>query len=219
MLLGSSTSNGVLKTYSRKKITLSTDNICTKKEEFVNWVFNSSILRAYNSLEILVLSTIAQEYFGFECSMEHSKSHVQVINKEIDKFLNDKSLKINRKNNKYIIKFLEEKSPSLNTFLNTQIRVDSKVIWKEYFDLLATLRHVIAHNDMLVDENTLNHIKSNAKEMFRKYFIMEKNSFGLYLLRMIPEFFPEILKRSCEFGINLAKHIKNQPNLNFASFH
>lgn len=211
--------SGNLKVLKNSQLEVTSKNIRSHKDEFLQWVINSSLLRAYNSIELLIYKCIALEYMDFEFRLEDGKGHGIIINQKIQECMKNNGLgKFSTNNNKHLIKYLEYKSPLLREFLKSKVRIDLSTTWKEFFDLLATLRHVIAHNDMMLNKDTINHIKSNGKELYQRYFTEKFNNQNLSPLSLKQDVYSNILNMTNEFGLNLAKFIKKEPNLKFAGF-
>ncbi len=163
---------------------------------------------------------IAREYLDFDFSIENGKKDSIRINQGLRKYFDDNSLgKFSTKNNKHLIKFISNKSPKIKRFLESKIRVGTKETWLDFFDLLATLRHVVAHNEMNLNNDSINHLKSKCPNIYNKYFLENKGSKQLSYLTVKESGHNLILQWSAEFGLNMAKFIKDESNLSFAGFY
>jgi len=194
---------------------ISTSDLETKRQDFFYWIINLSVLRAYNSLEILLLRSIQKSYYSqFEDPLNGKKQSDQ-IQIEIRNFLSANSIKFNPKNNEHIIHFLQRKSPKIDTFLSHRMNADLKTTWLDFFFMISILRNIIAHQGMVIQVDVLNDIKSKAKDVFERYFSLKNNTSGFQLLSPKEDEFINFLTYVNSFSLTMHKLIFDEDNLDF----
>jgi hypothetical protein len=164
-------SPGFLKTHS-KVMRIKTLDLDERSQDFFVWVMNLSILKIYNSLEVFLLQAIQMTFFPNHKNPIEGKKAVDEINKEIREYLKKQSINQDTKNNRHIIRFLEHKSSEVASFFKMPIRIDLITNWGNFFELISILRNVIAHQGTIINIDTLNDIKSKAKDVFQRHFIL-----------------------------------------------
>ena len=194
---------------------ISTPDLETKRQDFFNWIINLSVLRAYNSLEILLLRSIQKSYYSnFEDPLNGKKQSDKIQN-EIRDFLIANSIKFETKNNEHLLQFLIKKSPKIDTFLSHKMNVDLNTTWLNFFFIISILRNIIAHQGMIIQPNLLNDIKSKAKDVFERYFSLKNNISGFQILSPIEKEFGNFLTYVNSFSLTMNKLIFNKDNLDF----
>lgn len=210
--------NGWLKVYQDRSIQITTKNIDEQKASFFRWIINSSILRIYNSLEILLQEVIIDEYLNQQTT-NFGKRQISLVRSEINQCFKINNFgKPDTKNNRHLIRYLKFKSSAVTEFIQKPVRIDLKSNWEALFELISILRNVIAHNGMMIEKDTLNQIKQSAKDIFERYFKDETKIEDLVLLDPRQEQVLNFIKLINECGINLVKFVKNEDNLEFCSF-
>lgn len=217
--LDSISNNGLHKTYLADSKNIKINTLRTQKLIFFRWIMNLSLLRAYNAIEIFVSSAIIEQYLGEETTVSQFKELSKKVNNEVANYFAANNLgKINSKNNRHLIKFLRHKSSDVDNFLKQKVRVDLDTNWEEFFEFISILRNVIAHNGMILNQDTLNNIKSSAKDIYERYFSNEVIEEDAILLNPNQEHFISVLTFMNNFAINLVKFIKQEEDLHFMSF-
>lgn len=210
--------NGLLKVFQNDNIKITTKNLREQKKSFFRWIINSSILKIYNSVEILLQSVILEEFLNHE-SKNFGKKDIKLINKEISEcFQNENLGKLNSHNNRHLIDYLKFKSSSVEEFMKNKVRIDLQSNWEEFFELISILKNVVVHNGMLIEKDTLNSIRNSARDIFERYF---STKLKVDELTLLDPNLPQILNfinMINEFAVNMVKFIKNEDDLQFSGF-
>lgn len=206
--------NGILKSH-KKVYKIKTSELETKRIEFFNWIMNLSILKAYNSLEILILQSIQIAYFPSMPNPIEGKKQNDKIQKKIKDFLETSSIKINTKNNAHIVQFLRIKCSKLDCFFNLPMNVDLTTKWVDFFNFISILRNIVAHCGMIVQPDIHNEIKSKAKDIFERYFEIKQNVNGLPTLIPKNEEFTNFLNYINSLSVSIYKFVFNENDLTF----
>lgn len=210
--------NGWLKVYRGESVKITTKNLGEQKQSFFRWIMNSSILKIYNSFEMLIQEVVAKEYLNQKI-MSFGKKNVSAVRNEINQFLTTNNLgKLDTKNNRHFIKYLKHKSSPVEEFLQKPVRIDLNTNWENLFELISILRNVIAHNGMMIEKDTLNEIKQTAKDIFERHFEVKTKIDDLILLDPKQEQIQSFINLINECAINLVKFVKNEDDLEFCSF-
>ena len=186
----------------------------TKRVEFFSWIINLSILKAYNSIEILILQGIQLSYFPDSENPTYGKKQNKKIQGKIKSILIENEIRFNEVNNDHIMKFLEFKSAKIKSFLNLNLNINIKTKWYEFFVLISLLRNIIAHNGMIISLDTKNEIKSKANDIFSKHFELlpyEDN----YILSPKQAKFDEFINLINSFAVNILKFMLEKDDLEF----
>jgi hypothetical protein len=112
---------------------------------------------------------------------------------------------VDTKNNRHIIQFFKHQSTDITSFLTLPIRIDFTTSWENFFELVSTLRNVIAHQGTIVSADTHNEIKSKAKDIFEKYFNLPKDDNGYMNLHPIADQFLNFTCLYNDFAVNVVK--------------
>lgn len=210
--------NGHLKVFQNNNVKITTKNLREQKESFFRWIINSSILKIYNSVEILLQSVILEEFLNQE-SKNFGNKEIKLINREIRECYENENLgKLNSRNNRHLIQYLKFKSSSVEEFLEHRVRIDLQSNWEGFFELISILRNVVAHNGMLIEKDTLNNIRNSARDIFERYFLTESKVDELIILDPDQSQIPNFINMINEFAANMVKFIKNESNLQFSGF-
>jgi len=189
----------------------SVDRIFNEKEKFFNWIINLAVLKAYNAAEILILETISINYFEkMNLSIIDKKAQV-LINTKIREYLKTIQVDYNTTNNKHLINYLKSKSSDFLMFVTQSIRVGSKTTWGNFFNTFSLLRHIIAHNGMIVSDDALNEIRSTSKDVFDAHFYLSSSN----LLIPIHDQFLNFLVFVNDFIINSVKIVMEEDSFAF----
>lgn len=206
------TGSDLLKIHSESR-KIHTDDLEIHSKGFFDWLMNLSIVRAYNSLEILILQLIDVAFLDSKFNTVLSKQDINRINNKVGELLISP---FDRTNNKHHINFLCENSILFKQWIHTKLRPDTTAVWQDYFYLMSVLRHVITHQGMILNKNLLNEIKSKScKDIFQNYFNTTEISKDIYELKPNQENFISFLDLSIQFAANSIKFIAKEPNFDF----
>jgi len=208
------TIGGELKSNKREH-PINVSELESKRIDFFAWVINLSILKAYNSLEILILQGIQLAYFANLENPINGKKQCNKLQEEIKKVLTNEGIKHDTINNDYIIKFLILKSYKVKSFLELPMSSDLKTKWIDFFTLISILRNVIAHNSMCINLDIHNEIKSKSKDIFERHFDLLKKENGQLLIKPKQVIFNEFITRINSIAVNIYKYIFDMNNLEF----
>ncbi len=206
------TNAGLLKIH-KKVISINTLDLDKHSKDFFAWVANLSILKTYNALEIFLLQAVHLRYFPNQKDPIDSKKGVEQINKEIKTYLKTQSINTETKNNRHIIQFLKQQSTDITSFLKLPIRIDLTTNWENFFELVSILRNVIAHQGTIVGADTHNDIKSKAKDIFQRHFVLPKDHNDYINLYPIADQFLNFTSLYNDFAVNTVKLMYNENDL------
>ena len=203
--------NGRLKTY-HETFKVSVDELPDYQAKFFDRITTLSILRAYNSCELLLLRSIHLAYFPNLDNPLKTKKGADNIHREVKKSLSN----ADTTNNRHIIQFLSDRSTEFNSFSKRVIRIDLKTDWANFFEMFSILRNVIAHNESIIHVDTLNELKSKAKDIFERHFELRSDKDGFnYLHPKKGDAFKNFLNVVNDFSLNAAKFIFHENDLLF----
>ncbi len=189
------------------------DNLPMYSDVLFNWVEGLTIVRVYNALEILLLQLIDVVYFNSEVTPLTKKKEINAIESRIRVELGKESNKVN---NGHLIKFLKLKSPEFDEWINLSVRPDLKSTWDDYFLLISILRHVVAHQAMLINKDTINEINSKScREVFSRHFDLFDLENDSFELKPVQGRFNIFIDFATEFAVNSLKIISKQRDINF----
>jgi len=191
------------------------------EDSFLRWITALALLRVYNAVEVLLFSTITEEYLKKKFSLKNLKALEGEIFKEVQATFSNKNIptsNINKKNNRHIIQLIKLRSSSAEQFLSSNIRVDLSTTQENLFEFISILRHIIAHNAMVITPESLKIIEDKALPVYERYFtndqIIDKAS-KLIFLNPIQERFSNFLNLVNDFALNTVKFVKGEPDLRF----
>lgn len=206
--------SGLLKIYENSK-TISSSDLEEYRVDFFSWVINSGIVQVYIAVEVLLIQTIWERDFETMLNPITSKKNMNLIRKKIKEKLIENSKKYDTKNNNHLIDYLLLCSPDYNVFLNSPIRLDLVTTWKEFYRLFSILRNIFSHVGNKIQNDTINEIRTNAKDIFDRHFSIIKNSQGDKQLIADQGKFVDFLGHINEFALNTVKIARQEPNFNF----
>lgn len=207
------TGTGILKRYP-KQIPLS-------DQTFLRWVTGLALLRAYNAVEILLLSAIVNECIKKKFSLKNYRAHErEVFAKTKQVYVNNglDTNDIDRKNNRYFIQLLRLQSPDLQQYFDTPMNTDLTTTWGNFFEFISILRNVVAHSSMVIVPKTMQDIEVIAANVYSRYFFIDQyydRRENIKFLSPIPELLPNVLNSINDFALNTVKFIKSEPDLKF----
>jgi hypothetical protein len=202
---------------SSKVLTIEIDDLTEQSNNFFAWVMNVSIIRIYNSLELLLLQTIQFKYFPLLDNPIKGKKFANKIVSEIKNYLKAKSLNADTVNNRHLIQFLKSNSALCKQFMEVPVNhVNWKTNWEKFFELLSILRNIITHDGMIVSKNTHNTIKSIAADIFVHFFEPITGKEDLEILKVKNEqYFLNFVTLINDLAGNLVKFVAEEPDLKF----
>lgn len=206
--------SGFLKSHDKTYETKVSD-IPFRREEFFNWILNLAILKSYNSLEILLLQAINIKYFPDLNDPLDGRRETEQIRGKIKESLIAESIKFKKDNNDYILKYLSLKSPNIHSFLKLNMNVDLNTTWKDFFLTLSIIRNIVTHNSMIIQQDTLNAIKSKSKDIFERHFDIKQGVNGFPILYTKEDVFGELITKINSLGVNLYKFVFNESDFSF----
>jgi hypothetical protein len=208
------TNSGFLKTvktnYSRKTVDLE-----MQSGDFFVWIMLLSMLKTYNALENLLLQSIQIKYYPLLKDPILSKNACDAIHREIKNNLISIGVKPDPKNNRHLIDFIKTKSSLIKSFLILPVRVDLITSWEDFFELISILRNIVAHHGTIISSDTHNLIKSKAKDLFERHFVLKEEGAGYNHIKPIQEQFLNFLNYYNDYSVNVVKLIFNQNDLTF----
>lgn len=209
--LSEETGNGYLKTY-KVPFQMTTSQLKNYSEQLFDWIIILSILRAYNVSELLLLRSIQIKYFPSLPSPLNGRKEAKKLENEIKNALP----KFDTNNNRHLIEFIKAKSDKFKKFSAHPVRVDLKTTWTEFFEFISILRNVIAHQGSIVNNDTLNTIKSTAKDIFERYFETFEDEDGFVILNVKKgAAYSNFIGLLNDFSLNAAKFILDENDLSF----
>lgn len=210
----SNTIQGTLKCHEKVYKTNISD-LEKKRIEFFQWIMNLSILKSYNSLEILIHRSIQLAFYPKLPNPIMGKKQTENIQNQIRDFLTNKNVSIITKNNDYLMQFLRIKSSKLASFLDLPMNTDLNTTWIEFFYLISILRNIIAHCNMVIQLDIQNEIKSKAKDVFERFFEIKPNMNGLPTLSPIVDQFENFITYLNSLSLSIYKYVFNENDLSF----
>lgn len=203
---------GLLKIH-KKVYSVKTLDLNKRSQAFFTWVINLAIIKTYNALEVYLLQAIHIRYFPNLENPVESKKAAEQFNREIRAYLTTQNVKTDTKNNRHIIQFLRHQSTDIATFLKLPARIDLNTNWENFFELVSILRNVVAHQGRIVSADTHNEIKSKAKDLFERYFLLTKDEKEFMSLQPIVDQFLNFISFYNDFALNTVKLLYNQNDL------
>jgi len=189
-------------------------------DNFFIWVMNLSIIRIYNSAELLLLQAIQLKYFPNLKPIDNNKKNANKIISEIKNQFITAGKSYDTTNNRYLIEFLKTKSVDFENFLKVEINVDWSTTWDGFYELFSILRNVITHHAMIITPDTRNNINSVAKDAFNYYFIQPLSTTDIDILKPKNEHnFLFFVSHVNDFVANTVKFIAEEKNFAFIGLH
>jgi hypothetical protein len=192
----------------------------THSDNFFNWIMNLSIIRIYNSAELLLLQAIQLKYFPNLNPIENNKKNVNKIISEIKNKMVLEGKSFDTTNNRYLIEFLKTKSLNFENFSKVKVNVDWSTTWNGFYEFFSILRNVITHHAMIITPDTRNTINSVAKDAFNYYFIQPLNTTEIDILKPKNEQnFLFFISNVNDFVANTVKFIAEETDFKFIGLH
>lgn len=188
------------------------------RDNFFTWIMNLSIIRIYNSVELLLLQSIQHKYFQNLEDPSKGKKQTNKIISEVKKYLTTNNLSIDSTNNRYLILFLKSMCRNFETFLQikTNPTPNWKTNWNEFYEFVSTLRNVITHHAMIVTPSIRNNLNSIAGDVFTHYFESPINNSESEILKPKDgDIFLNFIHQINDFVANSVKFIADEPDFKF----
>lgn len=208
-------SNSELLKIHEKSKSISSKDLEKYREDFFSWVINGGIVKVYIAVETVLIQTIWDVDFSCHADPALRKKNGDSIQREIRKKLKKSTKSNETKNNRHLIEYLSLNSIDYQTFLSRPIRVDLNTTWAEFYELFSILRNIFSHIGSKLDDDILNEIRSKAKDIFERHFIVIKGSQGEKHLFAVPEQVGNLLDLVNDFTLNTVKIIRNESDFEF----
>ncbi|TFF37228.1 hypothetical protein [Mucilaginibacter psychrotolerans] len=182
---------------------------------FFAWIRNLAVLKSYNALELLLIDALWIIYFPAEKAPSSSKKAADNIQNKIKEQLSLFGLPIDSKNNRHLIEFLKHKVPDYSRYLNSPLNIDLTTTWGNYFEMISVLRNIIAHQGTIINTDTLNEIKSKAKDIFQRHFKVVKDDFNDNHLQPKEIAFSHFVSIINTFALNTIKFASGEVDFGF----
>lgn len=208
------TEHGMLKSFGEGNH-ISVEDLPIYKQRFLSWTLNLSILKIYNAMEIFMLQAIWAKSFPHLQDPIKDKSANDILIRKIKDTLVENGVSVDTRNNRYLISFFTAVSPTCASLMTQPMRVDLKTNWSAFFELISTLRNVIAHQGTIVTNNLKNEINSKAGDIFKRHFELQKDLNDNLNLQPNISQFSNFIALVNDFTLNTIKFFFNEPNLDF----
>jgi len=182
---------------------------------FFAWIRNLAVLKSYNALEVFLISTIWITYFPTEKDPTSSKKAADNIQNKIKDQLSMLGLTTDSKNNRHLMEFLKHKVTGYSQYLESPLNIDLTTTWGNYFEMISVLRNIIAHQGTIVNNDTLNEIKSKAKDIFQRHFEVVKDEFKDNHLQPKEIEFSDFISIVNTFALNSVKFTSSKSDFGF----
>jgi hypothetical protein len=208
--------NGWLWVDGNETFTIESKDLEEHRKNFFRVILNLSLLKAYSAMEIFLFQCILLAYFP-QVELKNGKSATKTCDEAIKKFFREHPEigKLETKNNRHLIAFLKCKGQSFTDFAAQPVRVNFKTDWEAFFEMMSILRNVVGHQDTLLTNDSLNEIKTSAKDIFEVFFEYRKEEFGFYILHPKEDSFGGVLSFINDFSVNAVKFIFQEKDLSF----
>lgn len=184
--------------------------------EMFTWIMNLSLVRIYNAAELLLLRTIQNQYFNNLEDPIKGRKETNKVKAAVKQTLKFAGQIVDTTNERYLIEFMNVNSTAIATFLKAPVNhINWKVTWKNYFELFAILRNVIAHKSMMLTANLKNEIKSISGDIFNHYFSTANKTDAELLKPYNSDYFLNFLHHMNDFAGNTLKFLAGESDLEF----
>jgi hypothetical protein len=143
------------------------------------------------------------------------KRNTDLIQRKIREILRQESKSNETKNNRHLVQYLSLNSPEYQAFLSRPIRIDLETTWTEFYELFSILRNIFSHVGSKVDNDTLNEIRSKAKDIFERHFTIIEDKQGEKHLFAVQDQVGNFLNLINDFTLNTVKIVRNESNFEF----
>ena len=209
-----SSDSGYLKIYDKSK-SIGSAELEAYRVKFFSWVINGGIVRVYVAIEIVLIQTIWDNYFSTLPNPTASKKNTDTIQRKIREKLKEKSRSGETKNNRHLVEYLSLNSIEYQKFLAKPIRIDLTTTWKDFFELVSILRNIVSHVGSKVNNDLLNEIRSKAKDIFERHFIIIMDGQNEQHLMAVQDQIGNFLNLINDFTLNTIKIARKETNFDF----
>jgi hypothetical protein len=199
----------------KKTISVSGENAGEKKQLFMAWVMNLTVLKLYTSTEVFLLQAIWLRFYPHLKNPTFNKKAADALHKEIITHLISRGLSTDSTNNRYLLIYLKDQSPEISSFLGQPMRIDLTTTWGIYFELFSILRNIIAHQGTIVSLDAKNDIQSKAKDVFQRHFLLVNDENRNLHLVPVVEQFDNFLVFVNDFSVNMVKFLFSEEDFRF----
>ena len=202
---------------SKDTKTIEIDDLPKNNKDFFTWIMNLSLVRVYNSIELLLIKVIRVQYFPKMEDPGKGRKEINKIYEAVKNELKLGGLTANTKNQRHLIEFLKWKSPKFNSFLEVSVNPHNwKTTWKNYFEWISILRNIIAHQEMLVTPDVMKDMNSIAGDMLEHYFEGVADQKNAELLRPKDvHLFLNFISHINDFAGNTLKYVAGESTMVF----
>jgi hypothetical protein len=206
--------NGLLKMspYTRS---LMKNELESERLTFFYWIRNLALLKSYNALELLIIQSLWISHFPHGKNPIINKKSSDILQKEIKELLILNGISNDTKNNRHLIEAIKLLSPQYSSFLGMAMNIDVKTTWGGFFEMLSVLRNIIAHQGTVINNDTINELRSKAGDIFKGYFSIHIDEFKIKHLKPKENNFSNFINLINSFALNTIKIIASEPNFNF----
>lgn len=202
---------------SKDTKTIEIDDLPKNNIDFFTWIMNLSMVRVYNSLEVLLVRAIRVRFYPQLDDPGKGRREINKVHEAVRNDLKTAGLPTDIKNQRHLIAFLSCKSPEMGSFLQVSVNpVNWKTSWKNYFEWISILRNIIAHQEMMVTPDVRNDMNSIAGDMLSHYFKAPVNRKSSELLQPFDiHSFLNFLSHVNDFSANTLKFIAGEASMDF----
>lgn len=206
--------NGSLEDF-KKTISVSGEDADKKRQLFMAWVTNLTVLKLYTSSETFLLQAIWLRFYPHLKNPTFNKKAADALHREIMSHLFSCGLSKDSTNNRYLMVYLKDRSAEISSFLDQPMRVDLITNWGNFFELFSILRNTIAHQGTIVSLDSKNDIQGKAKDVFLRHFsLVSDHSKSLHLFPVVEQF-GNFVGFVNDFSLNVVKFLFGEQDLRF----
>ncbi len=209
-----SSNSGYLKIYEKSK-SIGSAELEEYSVNFFSWVINSGIVKVYVAVEIALIQTIWDNDFSTLPNPTARKKNMDKIQQKIQDKLKENSKSVETKNNRYLVEYLSLNSIEYQAFLAKPIRIDLTTTWKDFFELVSILRNIVSHVGSKVNNDLLNELRSKAKDIFERHFIIVTDEQNEQHLMVVQGQIGNFLNLINDFTLNTIKIARKETNFDF----
>jgi len=193
------------------------EDLPKNNKDFFTWIMNVSLVRVYNSLELLLVKAIQVEYYPGLADPGKGRKEINKIHEAVRNDLKSAGLSAETKNQRHLIEFLKWKSAEFCLFMEVSVNpANWKTNWRNYFEWISTLRNLIAHQEMLVTPDVWNDMNSIAGDMLAHYFEAPVDRKNTEMLRPLDvQLFLNFVSHINDFAGNTLKYVAGESTMSF----
>ncbi|MEB0277193.1 hypothetical protein [Mucilaginibacter sp. 10B2] len=99
--------------------------------------------------------------------------------------------------------------------MESPLNIDLATTWGNFFEMISVLRNIIAHQGTIINNDTLNEIKSKAKDIFLRHFEVVKDEFKDNHLQPKEIEFSDFINIVNTFALNTVKFTASKSDFGF----